>query len=188
MRIVNRVFFYTWVTCIFCLPAFAQEYVSPTKPAVTGNSPGVKSKLISENGPTKTYALIFSPGDEVISGITEFAIQYHISSAHFTAIGDATRAKVGWYDKAKQKFKVIELKNPAEITSLIGDIALYDNKPAVHCHITLATEDGIVHGGHLLEAYIAPTLEVMITVEPEALYKKLMPEFGVLIIDPDSNK
>jgi hypothetical protein len=36
----------------------------------------------------------------------------------------------------------------------------------------------------LLEAFVSPTLEVMMTVEPEPLYKKLAPEFGISIIDP----
>lgn len=53
--------------------AIGQDYVSPTKPAETGKSPGVKVKLISTNGQTKNYVLIFSPGDEAVSGLTEFA-------------------------------------------------------------------------------------------------------------------
>ena len=162
----------------------AQEYASPTGSVATGRSPGVKSKLISDNGSVKTYALIFAAGDEILSGLKEFAQQYAVKSAHFTAIGDASSAKFGWYDKSKKMFRVIELKEPAEITSLIGDIALYNNEPVVHCHINLAIKDGTIHGGHLLEAFISPTLEVIITTEPVPLYKKLAPEFGALVIDP----
>jgi predicted DNA-binding protein with PD1-like motif len=163
----------------------AQEYVSPTQPAVTGRSPGVKVKLISERGATKTYALIFAAGDEIVSGLQEFAVHYQVKSAHFTAIGDARSAKFGWYDKSRKMFKVNQINTFAEITSLIGDIALKNGKPVVHGHINLATEDGIVHGGHLLEAFVEPTLEVMMTVEPVQLDKRLAPEFGINVIDPD---
>jgi predicted DNA-binding protein with PD1-like motif len=165
--------------------ATAQDYVSPTKPPLTGRSPGVKVKLISENGSTKTYAIIFAAGDEVMSGLKEFALKYHVKSAHFTAIGDAMTAKIGWYDKSRKMFKVTAINKYSEITSLIGDIAIYNGNPVVHGHINLATEDGIVHGGHLLEAFIAPTLEVMMTVEPSPLYKKFDKQFGISIIDPD---
>ena len=140
------------VFCFFCLTSFAQEYVSATNPPKTGRSPGVKVKLISEEGKTKTYAIIFAAGDEIVSGLKEFAIKYGVKSAHFTAIGDAKSARIGWYDKARKKFKVTSLNQYAEITSLIGDIALNDTTPVVHGHINLATEDGLVHGGHLLEA------------------------------------
>ena len=165
--------------------ASAQEYWQPTKAFQTGRSPGVKVKLISENGATKTYAMVFAPGDEIMSGLNEFAIKYNVKSAHFTAIGDVQTAKVGWYDKSKKMFKVNAINEQCEITSMIGDIALYDGKPVVHAHINLATSDGIVHGGHLLEGFVTPTLEVMMTVEPEPLYKKFNPEFGGVLIDPD---
>ena len=170
---------------LLCLKSNAQEYVSPTTPPLTGRSPGVKVKLISENGQTKTYALVFSAGDEVMSGLKEFVVKYNVKSAHFTAIGDAMSAKYGWYDKTKKMFKVSTINNFAEITSLIGDVALYNNNPVVHAHINLATEDGIVHGGHLLEAFVSPTLEVMMTVEPVSLNKKFSPEFGLILIEPD---
>jgi predicted DNA-binding protein with PD1-like motif len=166
------------------LKAGAQDYVSPTKPAQTGRSPGVKVKLISGNGATKTYAIVFAAGDEILSGLNEFAQNYHIKSAHFTAIGDAKTAKVGWYDQSKKMFKVNAINEQCEITSLIGDIALFNGKPVVHAHINLASADGMVHGGHLLEAFVSPTLEVMMTVEPVPLYKKLSPEFKASVIDP----
>lgn len=167
------------------IKASAQDYVSPTNPPITGRSPGVKVKLISENGPTKTYAIIFAAGDEVMSGLKEFAVKYHVTSAHFTAIGDAMTAKIGWYDKSRKMFKVTAINQYSEITSLIGDIAIYKGNPVVHGHINLATEDGMVHGGHLLEAFISPTLEVMMTVEPVPLYKKFDAGFNLSLIDPD---
>ncbi|HEY5327904.1 MAG TPA: DUF296 domain-containing protein, partial [Mucilaginibacter sp.] len=121
---------------------------------------------------------------EVMSGLTEFAEKYHVKSAHFTAIGDAGTAKVGWYDKSKKMFKINAINEQCEITSLIGDIALFNGKPVVHAHVNLASSDGLVHGGHLLEAFVTPTLEVMMTVEPVPLYKKFNPEFGGVLIDP----
>lgn len=169
--------------CLNYTNTFAQEYVSPTKPAETGKSPGVKAQLLSQNGQVKTYMLVFAKGDEVLSGLTEFAQKNNITSAHFTAIGDATRARVGWYDDSRKMFKVIPINEPSEITSLVGDIAVYNGKPVVHAHINLAGQDGTVRGGHLLEAYIFPTLEVRLTVEPQAMYKKLYPEAGATVID-----
>jgi predicted DNA-binding protein with PD1-like motif len=176
------------ITTLFCFEVNAQEYISPTTPPVTGRSPGVKVKLISADGPTKTYALIFAKGDEVMSGLKEFAVKYHVKSAHFNAIGDASSIKFGWYDITRKMFKVMRIDGFAEITSLAGDITLYNNNPVVHAHISMATEDGLVHGGHLLEAFISPTLQLMMTVEPAPLFKKLDPETGILIIDPDLQK
>lgn len=179
-----KAFLITALICAFSVTAaLAQEYVSPTKPPETGKSPGVKVKLISQNDRVKTYAVIFAKGDEVVSGLAEFAEKYKVTSARFTGIGDATSAKVGWFDKSRSQFKVIPITTPGEITSLVGDIATYQGKPVVHGHLAVATEDGIVHGGHLLQAYIFPTLEVIVTVEEKPLYKRLDPETGATIID-----
>ncbi|MDN3549627.1 PPC domain-containing DNA-binding protein [Mucilaginibacter aquaedulcis] len=164
--------------------AAAQEYVSPVKPIETGRSPGVKSKLI--NSAPKTYILVFAKGDEILSGITEFAQKNNIKTAHFTAIGDATAAKVGWYDKERKMFKVITINEQSEITSMVGDIAWLNNsKPSVHAHINLADSSGLVHGGHLLEAFVSPTLEVVLTVDPIAMHKGFNEESGINLIDPN---
>ena len=181
-KLIRTVLFLGLIT--LGIRAAAQEYVSPTKPPETGRSPGVKVKLISEAGSTKTYVLIFAPGDEVLSGLKEFAIKYKVRSAHFTAIGDAKSAKVGWYDQSKKMFKVIQIDHQSEITSLIGDIAIFNGNPVVHGHINLAAEDGTVHGGHLLEAFVSPTLEVMMTVEPVQLTKRMDAGFNLSLIDP----
>jgi predicted DNA-binding protein with PD1-like motif len=176
------------LTLCLGLTAQAQDYISPTNPAQTGRSPGVKVKLLSTNGQTKTYAIIFATGDEVVSGLTEFAQKYHVKSAHYTAIGDATSAKVGWFDQARKQFKVIPISQPSEVSSLMGDIAVYNGKSVAHTHVTVSTEDGLSHGGHLIELLVGPTLEVFVTVEPTPLFKRLNPKFNAGVIDPTLEK
>jgi predicted DNA-binding protein with PD1-like motif len=164
--------------------AKAQEYTALPKP-VLGRSPGVKVQLLSGSSETKTYVLVFAPGDEIMSGLYEFANKYEVKSAHFTALGDVKTAKVGWFDQTKKMFKVNHIDEQCEITGMIGDIALYNGKPVVHAHISLAAQDGTVRGGHLLEGFVTPTLEVFMTVEPATLNKKFSPEFGAPLIDPE---
>jgi predicted DNA-binding protein with PD1-like motif len=168
--------------------AKAQEYVSLTQPAKPGRAPGAKVKLLSTNGKTKTYLLVLATGDEVTSGIAEFAQKYQVKNAHYTAFGDATSAKLGWYDKDRKMFKLTDISEPSEVTGLTGDISLYNGKPFAHSHASVATSDGLCHGGHLLELIVGPTFEFYITVEPTAVYKKVSPEFNALVVDPDLEK
>ncbi|WP_295767255.1 PPC domain-containing DNA-binding protein [uncultured Mucilaginibacter sp.] len=111
--------------------------------------------------------------------------KYNVTAAHFKGLGDAMHAKVGWYENSKKMFKVISLDEPAEITSLIGNITMNQGKPVVHAHINLADSNGMVHGGHLLEGFIFPTLEVFVTVEPNTMFKKMYEEAGAFVIDAD---
>ncbi|RZK27862.1 MAG: DUF296 domain-containing protein [Hymenobacter sp.] len=131
------------LTLCLTLTARAQDYVSPTKPAQTGRSPGVKVKLLSSTAKTKTYVLIFAKNDEVVSGVTEFARKYNVKSAHYTGIGDALSAKVGWFDYDRklsysptlilQKEVFYEgytaaLVNPVKYNNLVGTLTTsYNN-------------------------------------------------------------
>lgn len=170
------------------IDGYGQEYVSPLQPAQTGKSPGVKVKLISSKHKVKTYVIIFAPGDEVRSGLTEFARNYNVKSAQYSAIGDATFVKVAFFDYDKKMFKAIPINEPSEVASLSGDIALFNGNPVAHTHVSIATEDGTLKGGHLLELVVGPTLEVFVTVYPQPLFKRLDPRYDAAVIDPSLEK
>lgn len=172
------------------LTAQAQEYISLTtaKPIVLGKAPNMKVKLLSTSGQVKTYALVFAKGDEVVSGLTEFAQKYNIKSAHYQAIGDALSAKIGVFEYSRKAFKVLPFTEPVEVTSLTGNVTMHDGKPVAHSHINVATFDGLIHGGHLFELICGPTIELIMTVEPTPLYKKLNTEFNAELIDLDLTK
>ena len=68
--------------------------------------------------------------------------------------------------------------------SLIGDIALKDDMPQIHAHVVVGKADGSAHGGHILEARVWPTLEVILTESPTHLCRKFDPETGLALIDP----
>src|SRR5882724_3931166 len=64
-----------------------EAYISSSAPVSTGKAPGMKIRLLSENGGVKNYAIILAKGDEVMSGLTDFARQNRVTSGSFTAIG-----------------------------------------------------------------------------------------------------
>jgi uncharacterized protein len=161
-----------------------EAYVSPSAPVATGKAPGMKVRLLSENGGVKSYAIILAKGDEVMSGLTDFARQNKVASASFTAIGAFSHATVAWFDDARKEFRLIPIKQQVELVSMIGDIALVNDQPAVHTHVALASSDGTVRGGHVISAFVFPTLELFMTVYPTALHKQLDDATGLKLIDP----
>ena len=62
-----------------------------------------------------------------------------------------------------------------EVLSLIGDIALDKRSPKVHAHVIVGKSDGTAHGGHLLEAHVRPTLEVIIVESAGEMHKSYDP-------------
>ena len=71
-----------------------------------------------------------------------------------------------------------------EVIGMSGDIALYEGKPVVHTHMLVGDSDGTTQGGHVLAAYVSPTLEVMVTVDPVTMQKRFDPDTDLTLIDP----
>jgi predicted DNA-binding protein with PD1-like motif len=161
-----------------------EGYVSPSAPVATGKAPGMKVRLLSENGGAKHYAIILAKGDEIMSGLTDFARQNKVTSASFTAIGAFSHATVSWFDDGRKEFKLIPIEQQVELVSMIGDIALVNDQPAVHTHVAVASSDGTVRGGHVINAFVFPTLELFMTVYPTPLHKESDKATGLKLIDP----
>src|SRR5271155_1184333 len=164
----------------------APEYVSPSEAVPRGKAPKMQVQLLTTEEPTRQYAVIFYQGDEAFSGLLEFAEKYHVTSAHFTAIGALNGATLGWFDPQRKMYKKIPIVGQHEVIGMSGDIALYQGKPVVHSHMMVGNADGTTRGGHVLEAYVSPTLEVMVTVDPVTMQKRFDPATDLTLIDPAS--
>ena len=143
----------------------------------------MKSTLLDATGP-KTWVLIFDKGDEPVAGLTAFAKAQKLGAAHFTAIGAFSDVTLGYFDRAKRDYKKIPLHEQVEVLSLLGDVALDKGEPKVHAHVVVGRADGEARGGHLLEAHVWPTLEVVLVESPRHLRKRHDPETGLALIDP----
>src|SRR6266513_5717882 len=71
------------------------EYVAPPDAGPKGKAPRMRVQLLNDKEATKQYAVIFYQGDEAFSGLLKFAQKYHLTSAHFTAIGAVSGATLG---------------------------------------------------------------------------------------------
>ena len=148
----------------------------------------MKSQLIV-SATEQVFALIFDKGDEFVSTLTDWAKQHGVSAASFTAIGAFERATLGYFDREKMDYDKIPIDEQVEVLTLTGDIALTDDgTPKVHAHVVVGKRDGTAHGGHVLEAHVWPTLEVMLTEAPRHLVRKHDAETGLALIVPNADE
>ena len=162
----------------------ASDYVAPSQAGPKGKAPRMQVQLLNRGEQAREYAVIFYQGDEAFSGLLEFAEKYHVTNAHFTAIGAVNEATLGWFDPHRKMYKKIPIRGQHEVIGMSGDIALYQGKPVVHTHMVVGSPDGTTQGGHVLAAYVSPTLEVMVTVDPIAMQKRFDPATDLTLIDP----
>jgi predicted DNA-binding protein with PD1-like motif len=142
----------------------------------------MKSKLLNEAN-ERTFALIYETGDEVVSLLKQFAKENKPRSAHFTAIGAFRDVVLAYFDWETKQYQKIPVNEQVEVLSLAGDIAwTEDGKPAVHAHVVVGRSDGTTRGGHLMEAHVRPTLELILTESPRHLELKHDPQTGLTLI------
>ncbi len=118
----------------------------------------------------RTFRVNMTKGDEIMSGLTDFAEKYHIKNGHFTAVGAINKGIFGWADpEGGLGQKMIPLNQEAEIVSLLGSITTDNQGRAnVHAHGSVALSDGTVKGGHWWEAHVSIIAEVFVTEEEAA--------------------
>jgi predicted DNA-binding protein with PD1-like motif len=151
----------------------AGSYTLPGAPIAEGGAPRMQVRLIEGHpGGRRTYAVIFGKGDEVMSGLTEWAQREKIAAAHLTAIGAFSSAMFGWFDASHRAYRNIPVDQQAECISLIGDVGLVNGRPALHVHGSVGLPDGTVRGGHLVHATVWPTLEVFVSAAEGELDKE----------------
>jgi predicted DNA-binding protein with PD1-like motif len=145
----------------------------------------MRTKLLHD-GEQRTFAVVFDKGEEVMAGLTDFAKRERLSASHFTAIGAFSDVVLGYFDRDRREYRRLPLREQVEALTLTGDVALENGEPRVHAHVVVGRSDGTTRGGHLLEAHVWPTLEVVVVASPAYLVRRPDRETGLTLIAPDA--
>jgi predicted DNA-binding protein with PD1-like motif len=145
----------------------------------------VKHLRLTDGSPEQ-HVVVFETGEEVVDGLTGWAVEHRLPASSFTGIGAFRRATLGFYDLDAQEYAHIEVDEQVELLSLAGDITLDgESGRKVHGHVVCGRRDGSTVGGHLLAATVRPTLELVVTVSARQLQRRHDPATGLALIDPE---
>lgn len=110
----------------------------------------------------KVHVFRVKPQQELASEITNYCVRSGITSGVIIGIiGSVESAKLNFLRKLPGMYETVEYTGPLEIVCAQGSVALKDSDIIVHIHIQLGGRDGC-HGGHLVEATVFSTAEVVI--------------------------
>jgi predicted DNA-binding protein with PD1-like motif len=164
-------------------PTLAQQPPSAEAPVAP---PGVQAKLIGQMGATRTYQLVLAPGTEAMGAISAFVLANHIQAAHFEGLGACTDAVLAYYDPVARDYRNTSYQQQMEIVSIIGDAAPTPpgDTTGLHVHMGVAFADGTMHGGHLIETHVSPTMELELTASPVAIHRAYDETFKAWLLQP----
>jgi len=132
------------------------------------------------------FVLMFEDGDEVVTGLENFAKKHKLSGGQISGVGSLADVSIGHFDwKSKKYKKTVEIRQQVQVLALAGDIAHDKGRPRVVCHIVVAKPDGSVYGGHLVHAHVRPLLEVVVMEASQFYQRKYDHDSGLALLRPE---
>ncbi len=118
----------------------------------------------------KNYIVVkLEKGDSVGESMAQVLDDYGIFSGMIEyGIGMIRELEVGYWN-GKEYMKV-KLPTPGEVVSFHGSIS--SNEPRLHIHVSVATDDHQVKGGHFFSGIADPLMEVYILRLEEIVLKR----------------
>ena len=112
----------------------------------------------------KTIIARIDRGEEVLTQLKNIALKEEIKLASVRALGATDDFTVGVFKVDEKKYYANPFTGDFEIVSLTGTISTMNGEYYAHLHMSAGDEQGRVFGGHLNEAIISATCEMVIEV------------------------
>lgn len=118
-------------------------------------------------------------GEEILAQIKDLALKENIKLAHVSALGATNDFTVGVYKVDEKKYYKNHFVGDFEIVSLTGTINTMNHEFYTHIHMSAGNDSGEVFGGHLNEAVVSATCEMVITIIDGEVERFLDDETGL---------
>lgn len=112
----------------------------------------------------KTIIARIDKGEEILTQLKNIALKEEIKLASVRALGATDDFTVGVFKVDEKKYYANHFTGDFEIVSLTGTISTMNGEYYAHLHMSAGDEQGRVFGGHLNEAIISATCEMVIEV------------------------
>lgn len=103
-------------------------------------------------------------GEEIVEKVKEIAQKEGVKLASVQALGAVNDFTVGLYDIDEKEYHANHFTGNFEIVSLTGTINTFNDEYYSHFHLSAGNDKGEVFGGHLNEAFVSATCEMVINI------------------------
>lgn len=126
-----------------------------------------------------TYLVRLEKGEEILTSLTRLAEKEDIHLASVSGLGAINSFTAGVFFPEEKVYRKNDFHGNFEITSLTGTITQMDGKPYLHLHLSAGNEYSKVMGGHLNEARVSATCEVVVRVINGEVGRQFSNEIGL---------
>jgi predicted DNA-binding protein with PD1-like motif len=108
-----------------------------------------------------SYFIRLYKDENVFSTLEAFAKERSFSCGTLNGIGALKNCELGFYHLDTKTYDRKLFPEEAELLSLAGNLSLLEGKPFFHIHTVLGASDFSTYGGHLFNADVAVTAEII---------------------------
>ena len=127
----------------------------------------------------KTIVMRIDRGEEVLTQLKAMALKENIKLASVRALGATDNFTVGVFKTGEKKYYANHFTGDFEIVSLTGTISTMNGEYYAHLHMAAGDEQGQVFGGHLNEAIVSATCEMIVEIIVGQVDRAFSPEIGL---------
>ncbi len=127
----------------------------------------------------KTIVIRMDKGEEVVSSLKSICQKEDIKLASVSAIGAVNDITVGVFNPDTKQYKSNRFTGNFEIVSLSGTVTTMKGIPYIHLHMSAGNGEGKVFGGHLNEAKISATCEMVLSLIEGEVEREYSEEIGL---------
>lgn len=122
-------------------------------------------------------------GDKLVESVQEILNKENVLAGSLTGLGAIDYLDMGVFDPETQGYKKHIFEEFMEVTNLTGIISEMDGKLYTHIHITCGKSDETAVAGHLNEARIGLTSEIVVSIINGKIDRKYDKDLGINIIE-----
>lgn len=130
-----------------------------------------------------SYFVRLERGEEILSSLAALAEKEDIALGCVSGLGAVDRFTAGVFFPQEKVYRKNDFHGNFEITSLTGTITRMDGKPYLHLHMSAGNEYGKVMGGHLNEAHVSATCEIVVRVVEGSVGRAFSDEIGLNLFE-----
>lgn len=131
----------------------------------------------------ENYVVRLNKGEEVIECLKELCEKEDIKLAEITGLGASNLVEIGVFNVNTKEYNTKTFEGMFEITSLVGNATRKEGNVYLHVHINFGDEEGNVKGGHLVQARISATSEIIVRKIEGQVGRKLSDEIGLNLLE-----
>ena len=129
------------------------------------------------------YVIRLERGERILESLTAFCEREGVRAAYFDGLGTCRRAELGYFHIAAGTYDFQLFPEDCEITSLHGNVSLLEGKLRIHAHMVIGDSGFHSWSGHLKEAEILATCEIVLRPLEGELRRKKAGDSGLTPLD-----